>query len=361
MINTNESTDLLFDQETGVCAIYRFITLAVLCTCFCIVGFISNCLTIITLHRAARKKSVELILLTLACVDCGILVIMFLLMPLPAMVQYVNYQHYLLLWVMPYLFAVAIQLQPILHFIRVYLLVFLAVLRYQEVCHYQAQPQNIRYRVCLVLVSWITFMACLFNAPRFPSIQVTRSSLHPGLVVVHREYTQDFVYKTVYNIVISSLAVYLIPTIILLGLSFKFIASIRSFSQNYTVLTPSQIVKNEGTKMITAMLTFSIGCESFTFAFHNISELSSEVLDQSCSSAHFYITPLSVLLYVANSSFSVYIYCYFSRAFRKVLRHQVSCLLCDCGQPSPDLQLSGYGVSFELLTCAEATTSEVHQ
>lgn len=327
------------EEEEADCRVYNFIVSGVLLGICCLIGYIGNILTVITLSQQ-RKTGTRVLLQSLAVVDTCLLIPAFFVKFIPNCCLYTaRYgQACFTFWfsIYPFMACYLWPIGTIAHFSSVWIIVLVTGNRYVVVCR-PLQAKALA-RVCYIhtQLAIVVILGTLYSIPRFFEYEI-HDMIHPSEnVTIYITSTSDFfkdkTYQILYRNVSFFLVMNIVPLIVITVFTIFLVREVWRARKLRQVLTKSKIMRSSpspkrGSQSEDSSLTFTLIMVVVVFfvcqvpaAVTRVFVMISPDTGSNCGEFDAFFSHLSDFLVFLNSSVNFIIYCVCSSTFRRDLR-----------------------------------------
>ncbi|XP_067648909.1 FMRFamide receptor-like [Haliotis asinina] len=321
-VEPQTTTAVIEDNYLDRVYIYWHYVGGVVCTAISFVGFGGNIVTVIVLSSPEMKSSTSIFLVLLAMFDSCLLVSNLIFTGLKWLlfytVYYSSYVNYFMMPALPVMYA----LSSIAHTGSIYIVVAVNVERYIAVCHPLKAALfctiSRAKKTCLVVM----VICILYNIPRYfetylkwdwvPEFNQTM------LVVDNSDIAYTYWYLTVYLVYINIIVKFVIPGVLLVVLNTIMVRKLYRTKPNLQKQERKGSEKERFTAMVLAVVVVFLVSLAAACLELIMYEVNSAITLEECSEICGYVSGVSQIAVVINSSVNFILFCFFGRKFRGV-------------------------------------------
>lgn len=326
------------------CKFFEFVSWGLVGGVFCLFGLVGNALSLAAFGRERRTPSTTL-LQCLSVSDFTLLASVLATDAIPYLCSYTavctnpwsSWPYVRYVWL----------LTPISHMLSVWLVVLVSINRFWAVCRAYEMSRVWTNERTLVYVALVAVFVLAFTVPRCLEYHITsvyNSAKNTTLLKEQRTVLGESPeYKMIYKTVLTSLFVFLVPTLTLITLT-CFI--LHTLYVNRKKLAQSRTAKATGDISVVLLLVVILTtvCQTPLAVFQMVRLMTRGT----CGSPLYYLDNVSKVLVNVNSSCNFILYVVFCSRFRRLL---AATACCCCLSPKMPME------STEMETIVRSTTS----
>ena len=307
------------------CTVIRFALNSVFMGIMCVVGFLSNTLSLVVLHRDRQTPLASFLLRCIAVADNCYIFVWIIQYSLTDFLRFFNFRSverhnfWLLLRVYTYPALYVAQTEMI------WLTVLIALNRFIAVClPYNTSTLCSAFKVRALVVG-VTVFSVLYNVPRFCERYLVFSANSTRLVRTSLEMSA--LYKTIYIDVLYYIFSFILPLLILGFCNTFVIIKYRTMlkRKRHMMLRKRDAAAKEQENSVTVVMIVVVLVFMVCQAPARLVQIVWSYSYDHCRQFQYYLSQVSNTLEVLNSSLNFVVYCLFHRQFRTILGRQLCC------------------------------------
>ena len=314
--NTEGITDSR--SETFNCNLLKFITDGIVVLTIFVVGLICNTLAIVVFWPKRKMNSTSFLLIVLAFLDVGVVGTYMINVTISAFCLYFKtcsfYMRYIWVLTTTYLWPVS----SALHLASTWQVTLVMFHRYMAACHPHKYTSwtsmaHTRIQIISILVCSMTY-----NIPRFVDILAKPSPDGSRFIFVATALGKSKIYGYVYDVGLYYIIIYVVPFTALTYMTIRLMRVLQKSRKTHQIMTKAKKEENDLTFTLVIVVLVYMVCQIMNPIRRGLS-MGLPAEDLACGKPYSFVSFMTTMGIVLNSSCNFFIYCLCGKGFRRSL------------------------------------------